>query len=250
MIHSWYFPLFSFLRLPEGQQIVNIHEGVYPEPTMLSQTILGISLLGAEWVLYFLVFLSILSIAMIIERIRFYGSTSRGLPEFRVQLRAAIAAGRWADAFKLAQDRRTQALAQRRTTDAEAELALAMLSRQGHKLSPEVLGEIAQDAITRVRLNWERNLAILATIGSNAPFVGLFGTVLGIMKAFHDLSQQAGAAAQTVTAGISESLVATAVGLLVAIPAVVAFNFFQRRVKAALLEAEALKSFIIGQMTE
>ena len=54
---------------------------------------------------------------------------------------------------------------------------------------------------------------MLATIGNNAPFIGLFGTVLGIIKAFHDLSQQAGAGAQTVTSGISEALVATAIGL-------------------------------------
>jgi biopolymer transport protein ExbB len=97
-------------------------------------------------------------------------------------------------------------------------------------------------------MEWERNLSVLATIGNNAPFIGLFGTVLGIIKAFHDLSQQATTGAATVTSGISEALVATAIGLLVAIPAVIAFNLFQRRVKTALAEAESLKSFLVGKI--
>jgi biopolymer transport protein ExbB len=79
--------------------------------------------------------------------------------------------------------------------------------------------------------------------------VGLFGTVLGIIKAFHDLSQQTTAGSQTVTAGISEALVTTAVGLLVAIPAVIAYNLFQRKVKSAVAEAEALKSYLISSLS-
>ena len=130
-------------------------------------------------------------------------------------------------------------------------MALALLGekKRGGGLSTEILNELAQDSVVRARLYWERNLSVLATIGANAPFVGLFGTVLGIIKAFHDLSKQAGMGAQTVTAGIAEALVATAVGLLVAIPAVVAFNMFQRRVKAALGEAEALKSYLVGKLS-
>jgi biopolymer transport protein ExbB len=80
--------------------------------------------------------------------------------------------------------------------------------------------------------------------------LGLFGTVLGIIKAFHDLRQEAGVGIQAVSSGISEALVATAVGILVAIPAVVAFNMFQRRVKASMNEAEALKSYLIGKLAE
>ncbi len=110
------------------------------------------------------------------------------------------------------------------------------------------LSELATDAILRTRGQWERNLAILATIGNNAPFVGLFGTVIGIIQAFHDLSSQAGTGIQTVSMGISEALIATAVGILVAIPAVVSFNLFQRRVKRALQEAEALKSYLLSRI--
>ena len=87
----------------------------------------------------------------------------------------------------------------------------------------------------RLRLELERHLGILGTLGNNAPFIGLFGTVLGIIKAFADLAQQPGRrGAAAVMAGISEALVATAVGLLVAIPAVVAFNIFQGRVRRTM----------------
>lgn len=126
-------------------------------------------------------------------------------------------------------------------------MTLALLSHS-KGASPDVLVEVAGDPVLRARMDWEKNLSMLATIGSNAPFIGLFGTVLGIIKAFHDLSQQAVTGAQTVTSGISEALVATAIGLLVAIPAVIAFNLFQRRVKRALAEAESLKSFLVGQL--
>ncbi|MEO7161474.1 MAG: MotA/TolQ/ExbB proton channel family protein [Bdellovibrionia bacterium] len=211
---------------------------------MLNKIFLGMSLLGAEWVLYFLLLLSVLSVALIFERFSFYRKSSRGLKEFRGQIRAAISSGRLKDATLIAQNRN-----QKQTPfapDLETEMTLALISLP-HS-STEILGEVAKDSVIRARMSWDKNLSILATIGSNAPFIGLFGTVLGIIKAFHDLSQQNVAGSQVVTSGIAEALVATAVGLLVAIPAVVAFNLFQRRVKSATAEAEALKSFLVGNL--
>lgn len=212
---------------------------------MLSHLFLGMSLIGAEWVLYVLVVLSVLSVTLILERMKFYHSATRDIASFRTQIRAEAAKSDWAAAARLAEARLKQ---NGDTPDLEAQMAHALVSQANGRKSPEVLTEIAQDPVVRARLRWDKNLAVLATIGSNAPFIGLFGTVLGIIKAFHDLSQQAGGAA-TVTSGISEALVATAVGLLVAIPAVIAFNIFQRRVKAALAEAEALKSYLIGKLS-
>jgi biopolymer transport protein ExbB len=135
-----------------------------------------------------------------------------------------------------------------KTPDLESEMVRALASH-GKTSSPDVLVEVAQDSVLRARLEWEKNLSVLATISTNAPFIGLFGTVLGIIKAFHDLAQQSATGAQTVTSGISEALVATAVGLLVAIPAAIAFNLYQRRVKNALGEAESLKSFLVGKLS-
>src|SRR5213075_466177 len=87
---------------------------------------------------------------------------------------------------------------------------------------PDAVEEIIAAAVAREKPQYERFLSFLGTLGANAPFIGLFGTVLGIIKAFHDLGQtgaKGSAIQQTVMAGISEALVATAVGLAVAIPA-------------------------------
>ncbi len=90
-----------------------------------------------------------------------------------------------------------------------------------------------------LRVHLERNLTFLASVGSNAPFIGLFGTVLGIIRAFHDLVGNVGGGADVVMAGISEALVAPAGGIFVAIPAIVAYNAFQRRVEQLLALSEA-----------
>jgi biopolymer transport protein ExbB len=216
---------------------------------MLSSLFLGLSLLGAEWVLYFLVLLSIASVTLMVERARFYRDSTRNLEEFRNQVRTAGKTGKWEEVKRLA-DTRLKSLGGTGALDLETAMVAALIEKKnaGGTHEVDVLTEVAQDSVLRAKLAWEKNLAALATIGNNAPFVGLFGTVLGIIKAFHDLSQQSAQGVQTVTAGVSEALVATAVGILVAIPAVIAFNFFQRRVKAALGEAESLKSFLIGSL--
>ncbi len=212
---------------------------------MLGNLFLGFSLLGAEWVLYVLIFLSIYSVSILFERSLFYRGALRGIDDFRKSLRDAVNSGEWDRALQIAKTRNA-AQAQEKP-DLEAAMATALLSER--KGSPEVLNELAQDHVVRARVKWEKSLAMLATIGNNAPFVGLFGTVLGIIKAFNDLSQQGGGTGVTgVTAGIADALVATAVGILVAIPAVVGFNLYQRRTKNALSEAEALKSFLVGKI--
>ena len=206
--------------------------------------------MGSEWVLYILLALSILSVAVIIERIFFYRKAARDLDTFRSELRKNINAGELKKALSTAESRLSGGF--KEAPDFESGLSFHLLNhvaKGSNGTAPEILSEVAQDWILQTRIKWERNLSILASIGSNAPFVGLFGTVLGIIQAFHELSQKASSGAQTVTAGISEALIATAMGILVAIPAVVAFNLFQRKVKAALIEADALKSFLIGQVS-
>src|SRR5688500_4641956 len=179
---------------------------------MISDVFLRVSLLGAEWVLYLLVLLSIFSVALIFERVRFYRSATSGLNEFREQVRGAIRNGDWDSAAKLAHARLQKSADGPRDFDSEVVIALAE-HRKSHpaSTSPDVLAEVASASLTRTRVQWERNLAVLATVGNNAPFVGLFGTVLGIIQAFHDLSQQAQAGVTSaVTAGLSEALIATA----------------------------------------
>jgi biopolymer transport protein ExbB len=102
-------------------------------------------------------------------------------------------------------------------------------------------------AIQRIRL--ERRLAFLGTLGNNAPFIGLLGTVIGIVMAFEELGKMgANAAAGTVMSSIAEALVATAIGLAVAIPAVASFNYFQRRIKSIAGSTEALTRVLLAHL--
>jgi biopolymer transport protein ExbB len=178
--------------------------------TDVSAHFLRFTLHGATWVLWLLIALSVVSLSIMLERV-WYFRTHR-LP------RAA-----------LAEEIRNL------LEDTGGRVALA-----GAPPAVEFAAAV-EGAKSRERLRLERNLAFLATVGSNGPFIGLFGTVLGIIKAFHDLAaSEASAGASTVMAGISEALVATAIGLLVAIPAVVAFNYFNRRIRVRMTEVEWL----------
>jgi biopolymer transport protein ExbB len=169
----------------------------------VSARFLALTLRGAGWVLWLLIALSVVSLAIMLERLWY-------LRAHRIE-RAALA--------KEVRALLSESASARAPT--ETELAAAVDGAKG-----------------RERLRLERNLAFLATLGSNGPFIGLFGTVLGIIKAFHDLAGSQAGGASTVMAGISEALVTTAVGLMVAIPAVVAFNYFSRRVRVRMTEVD------------
>lgn len=91
----------------------------------------------------------------------------------------------------------------------------------------------------------ESGLTVLASIGSTAPFVGLFGTVLGIMHAMHEITASGSTSLDVVAGPIGDALVATAIGIAVAVPAVLAYNFFLRRVK---VQRSALENFVVSFM--
>lgn len=91
-----------------------------------------------------------------------------------------------------------------------------------------------------LKLTLEVRLGILATFGNNAPFIGLFGTVLGVIQAFHTLGTNAQLGVEPIMQGISEALIATATGLFVAIPCVMTYNYFIRSMKVILTKKEAL----------
>ena len=111
---------------------------------------------------------------------------------------------------------------------------------------PAAVEERKAGAIERERGRYERRLAFLGTLGNNAPFIGLFGTVLGIIRAFHDLSLQTAGGAPLVMTGISQALVATGIGLIVALPAVATYNAFTRHVERATSAAEVLAHEILA----
>lgn len=193
---------------------------------MLSNRLLAITDLGAEWVLWILVALSIGSVAVMIERAAFFATRRlRDTSELARRLLAGDLDGAQA------------AVAGRSGLEAEVVRAAVGHAARG----PDAVREVIAGTVERVRIEYEIRLAFLGTLGNNAPFIGLFGTVLGIIRAFVDLSRNpAAAGAGTVMAGISEALVATAVGLFVALPAVVAYNLFQRSLRRATQRATSL----------
>jgi biopolymer transport protein ExbB len=182
---------------------------------------------GAEWVMYALLALSVASVAVILERAAFFRRGGRSRAETLIPL---LAYGRLDQA-------RLEVEGQ---VGLEAEVVRAAIDAADG--GPASVAEMVSCAIRRERPAYERGLGFLGTLGSNAPFLGLFGTVVGIIKAFADLGVGAakGAGAAAVMSGLSEALVATAVGIFVAIPAVVAFNAFNRKLKGAVTRAEAL----------
>ncbi|HKC59802.1 MAG TPA: MotA/TolQ/ExbB proton channel family protein [Myxococcales bacterium] len=200
---------------------------------MIEQRLLAFTLLGAGWVLWLLVALSVLSVAVMLERGLYFGQRrmSKRFPEL----------------LRLCQDgslAKAAELAQGDAMEAEVVRAAARIASSGQ----EAVEKAVASTIDRRRLEYERWLFVLGTLGNNAPFIGLFGTVLGIIRAFADLAtaNKAGGSstAAYVMAGISEALVATAVGLFVAIPAVLAFNIFQRLLKRVVGRSQSLGNAI------
>ena len=98
------------------------------------------------------------------------------------------------------------------------------------------------------KLAMERNLAFIGTVGNNAPFVGLLGTVIGIIQAFHDLDQSGGQVSAGLMSSVGEALVATAIGLLVALPAVACFNFFVRLIRGRIARGNALGATVLAYL--
>lgn len=194
----------------------------------LTQKFLAFTLLGAEWVLWLLIILSVISVAIMIERGWFFAKNRFDIRTLSGELRKMIVAGDVEKARARLRD----------TNSVEGSIADSGLAEVGNGLEAVIEG--LQEGKARERVKLERNLAFLGTLGSNAPFIGLFGTVLGIIKAFHDLAGNQAGGVTVVMAGISEALVATAVGLLVAIPAVVTYNIFNRRVRATMARADEL----------
>jgi biopolymer transport protein ExbB/TolQ len=114
-----------------------------------------------------------------------------------------------------------------------------------HSTSTESMDRAVSSFVKNDRLRLEKGLPVLATLGANAPFIGLFGTVLGIIRAFAYLGSQSGSSA--VMSGVSQALYATAFGLFVAIPAVISFNIYSKKVRDLLSWTESLRDLLIAQ---
>ncbi len=202
--------------------------------TTLDAQLLDIMLrAGSRWVLWLLLTLSLFAVAVMVERIWFFFQEKQSKKTLDDAMAALPKSGAAAALKILGEAKSMQA----------AVVRAGLANAQDGAASVE---EHIAAVVESERLRYERGLAFLGTLGSNAPFVGLFGTVLGIIRAFHDLAANSAQGAQAVMAGIAEALVATAVGLLVAIPAVAAYNAFSRHVETAAAAAGGLGHAVLA----
>ena len=197
---------------------------------MLAEKIFAIAHYADQFVLIILVIMSVISLGMIFERFMTLKKISEESLRVRLRIKTALQTNSIEDFEDLAKD--PSSLEGR-----AAGQAMKHMKDSGIKGFEEVFNTY----ILIEKPELEKYLPVLATIASNAPFIGLLGTVLGIMKAFNDLAQASEAGQQTVMAGISVALVATATGLFVAIPAGIFYNYFTRKVKGILGSLESVK---------
>ncbi len=196
---------------------------------------------GTAWVLGVLAALSVASLAIIVERWLFLRARDCEPRALARRIRAHLVRRNFAAAAE--ELGKIQAVA----------AAVAAAGLQLAELGPAAVEKSMQSAVAIQRGLLERWLAYLGTIGNNAPFLGLFGTVIGIIGAFQELGRGAAGpgaggqlASQAVITSIAEALVATAAGIFVALPAVAAFNYFQRRIASVLLGTDALANLVIA----
>lgn len=202
---------------------------------MFAEKIFAFAHYADQAVLIILLILSVLSIGMILERFFALKKISGESDRVRLRVKLALQSNSVEDVEDIAKDLSS-------IEGRAANLSMRHLKENGNKGLEELFNTFALSE----RPELEKFLGFLATVGSNAPYIGLFGTVLGIMKAFQDLAQSPEAGQQTVMAGISMALVATATGLFVAIPAVAAFNYFNRQVKSILQSLESVKELCLA----
>lgn len=200
----------------------------------LVKTLEDIMLVGSEWILYLLILLSVLTLAIALERF-FY------LRKSRVDFRELIT---W---FSSSIEQGKQAELELRCRAKQApEHALILESLKYSDAAQNSLDHRLKLLIHGAKQDMDKNILFLGTVGSNAPFIGLLGTVFGVIEAFHQLAVTGAGGSSAVMAGISEALVATGVGLIVAIPAVVLFNAFQRVIKTRVANLEALRDLVLS----
>jgi biopolymer transport protein ExbB/biopolymer transport protein TolQ len=187
---------------------------------MLIQRLMKVAMLGSEWVLYVLLGLSVLSITAMLERWLFFRKRTVDLDVLRKDLVARLNADDITGAEKLLD---------------KSPAIEARVVREALRWLPggaEAMADAVDSELARIKRELERGTNLLGTLGNNAPFIGLFGTVLGVIIAFSALGDAGQNTSQMggVMKGIAEALIATGVGLFVAIPAVVAYNVVNKRI--------------------
>jgi biopolymer transport protein ExbB len=200
------------------------------------QAFLGFASLGAAWVMWLMIALSLLLTVLIVERWRLFATTSVDAPAVGRALMEHLSRG---------DIERARQLVARGVGMEERVIADGLLAwRRGSRAAEQIM----RSSLERERQRFERFVGTMGTVGSNAPFIGLFGTVIGIVVSFQDLARDPKGGMAVVGPGIAEALVSTAVGLMVAIPAVIAFNHFRGALARRLGNVEFLSGILLSQL--
>jgi len=202
------------------------------------EKLLAITSLGSEWVLWLLLALSVTSLGVMVERLIFYARIRLDFVNFSREVTRRLI------------DNDIDGIKGMCSTSASIESQTILRGLEYRERGVDAMEQSMNGFLFGERQKLDHGLVILGTLGSNAPFIGLFGTVIGIIQAFSDLASNPAGGPSVVMAGISEALIATAVGLIVAIPAVIAFNGFQRVVRRKMSNAEAMKSLVVAHFNK
>ena len=225
--------VWSFLLLQEAGAVSFDLRSMWNQMGWLAKAVVVVLFIMSAW-----------SIGVMIDRLIVFNAARKQSRLFAPAVAGALREGKLDEAIKIADRYKKSHL---------AKVVVAGLQEfRAHEVSSEIPGDIIEAsnrALERaqaiVKSELERGISGLATIGSSAPFVGLFGTVVGIINAFKGISTEKSTGLGAVAGGISEALVTTAIGLFVAVPAVWMFNYFNERMKAFDVEMSNSSSELI-----
>ena len=194
-----------------------------------------------------LALLSVFSVAMIIDKHRRFSSTARESEKFKPEFKKFVRGGDVQNLFEAARQHQNSHVAQVVSAGIVEYDGVAQ-SGGDASASFDLVTSVIRDSISEALINLNKGLGFLATIGSTAPFVGLFGTVVGIINAFRSIAATGSGGMSVVSGGIAEALVSTALGIFVAIPAVVAFNHFTGKLETFHVEMNRGSSQLVNRL--
>jgi biopolymer transport protein ExbB/TolQ len=198
-------------------------------------------------VIFSLALLSVFSVGMIIEKHRRFSSASGQSEKFKPEFKKFLHGGDVQNLIEAAGQHQDSHVAQV-VSAGIAEYDAVAQSGGDPTASLELVTSALRDSISETLIRLKRGLGFLATIGSTAPFVGLFGTVVGIINAFRSIAATGSGGMSVVSGGIAEALVSTALGIFVAIPAVVAFNHFTGKIETCHVEMNRVSSQLVNRL--
>jgi len=170
----------------------------------------------AMWVLFIT---SVVGLTFVVERWWYYYKRRMDIPSFMHALKTKLSKGLFQEALHLCQEKE--------------KCPVPTILKEGfanHDLPKVELDDLMTSAISKEGIKLENHLGILGTIGNIAPLIGLFGTITGIIRAFHDIAITGSGGSSVVAMGVAEALVTTATGILIAVPATIIYNYFVRQV--------------------